>query len=413
MGQTNIGFYIQGKIPPLSDFSILQDGNPGIGGTEYLVLLLAEHLALDIDNSVTLYLHNAISGLPSKIHQSIVCSFEEAITVHSSLPVPLMICGPQQIIGRWRLSSLATASGVRFILWAHIEFYHRKEVMLFAGCNAVKRIVFLTPHSYARYSAKIRRKGIIIGHPAVHSDVPKRNQFRNEIVYLGALVPLRKCENLLKVLPDIVLRFPDVHLTVLGGGNLYDRSDSLGDSGIASPAYEKVLLEIVEKNGLWPYVSFKGNVSPSSFASLINNAAIGVTNLRYEGNETFCLSAVEMGSYGLPVIAGDIGGLKDTLPRRCGFRVKNNKQLTSKIERLLKNRKENLKKGERYRSFVEANYKPSIFFRSWDFLINDTANVESPPHQKTSLRYFPLIVVCRVRNFIGRILRKIIAVVKR
>ncbi len=370
MGITNIGLYIACPIPSSVSLTNLEKGNPGIGGTEYLVLMLATHFSSCETNTVTLYLQKKVAGLSASVRQIEVPSFTEAINYHKALPNSLMICGPHEAIGHPVLHTAAMSSGIRFVLWAHVEFHYLPEVVAFANCDAVKAVVFLTAHSYAHYDKRIRKKSVIIGHPSMFLDVAKREAFSNEIVFLGALVPLRRCENLLQVLPDIISRYPECHLTVFGGGNLYDRSLPLGPMGVANPEYEAKLSLIIDENNLHDRVSFKGNVALSECITLLNHAAVGVANPRYQGYETFCLSAVEMGSFGLPVIAGDIDGLKDTLPRGCGYRVKSNNKLKKRLIQLLGNQRKNMAMGEKYRAYIAEKYAPTRFFGAWDDLAN-------------------------------------------
>ena len=122
-------------------------------------------------------------------------------------------------------------------------------------------------------------------------------------------------------------------------------------------------------------MTFLGTVNRDQLLKILSNTKIGIVRPSTSGlAETFCLSAIDFGSCGIPVIGANKGGLKDTIPKKCGYRIKNKKQLYKKILLLLNNESKRQQFGNNYYHFVSSNFSDIDFTKNFMSLINNIEN---------------------------------------
>lgn len=116
---------------------------------------------------------------------------------------------------------------------------------------------------------------------------------RPTLLYLGRLTPQKRVDVLLRALPAVVGVFPDVQLDIIGQGP--DRSR---------------LERLVWSLRLARHVRFHGYVSTSMRDELAARAWVSVCPSVLEG---WGITCVEASARGLPVIASDVKGLRDSV----------------------------------------------------------------------------------------------------
>ena len=72
------------------DFSAPESGNPGIGGTEYCVLMLMQYLSMDAGYEVICY-HLKQNRLPSRVADRVVDSQLQAVEAAAKDQVEVLI----------------------------------------------------------------------------------------------------------------------------------------------------------------------------------------------------------------------------------------------------------------------------------------------------------------------------------
>ncbi|MGQ0680263.1 MAG: glycosyltransferase family 4 protein [Actinomycetota bacterium] len=171
------------------------------------------------------------------------------------------------------------------------------------------------------------------------------------IVSVSRLVARKGPRTLVRCLPAILLRFPDAHLLIVGGG----------------PDLE-LLKEMAVKLGVASSVTFAG---PQPWATVPSYYAAGTlfaqpTRTRFFGieSEGLPLAFCEAAAAGLPLIGGDSGGVSEAVrPGVSGILVSggNEEQTTAAILQLLEDPVLAEKLGKGARAMAEQDF-------DWDVL---------------------------------------------
>ena len=143
-----------------------------------------------------------------------------------------------------------------------------------------------------------------------------------KICYVGALKPSKGFHHLARIWPEFRAAHPDVELVVCGSSSLYDPGAQCGIGGLSETAYEEEILghlggslESARRLG----VRFMGSLPKAELRDEIRDSLFAVVNPNLKGStETFCCSAVEALSLGIPVVAAKAGALKETVGHNVG-----------------------------------------------------------------------------------------------
>jgi glycosyltransferase involved in cell wall biosynthesis len=114
------------------------------------------------------------------------------------------------------------------------------------------------------------------------------------LLYAGRLEKFKGVDDLLKAMPDILRSHPDVKLRIAGEGS-----------------YEQDLRKLVTELGLTESVTFLGHLDKKAMAAEYRRCSLFVMPSTWP--ETFGKVGVEAMSVGRPVIATDVGGVRDWL----------------------------------------------------------------------------------------------------
>ena len=121
------------------------------------------------------------------------------------------------------------------------------------------------------------------------------------------------------------------------------------------------IVDVISRNNLQERVFCLGRITDGEKELLYSTTDLFIQpNIRVEGDiEGFGLVVLEAASYGLPVIASDLEGLKDAIiDAKNGFLVqeKNSAQYKDKIEHLLLNEEQRKQFGTQAREYVTQHY---------------------------------------------------------
>lgn len=369
-----IGFYLNNysldnKLVSYSSFSY---ENPGCGGTEYLTLFLICALSRK-GHELFCYSKENINFQDKTIHLKKELSLSRSVSdFSSSVDNGLFIIIPRSADEL----NFIKPSNVHIITWGHC-FYSKKIVKQINHLN-VDANVFLTETSRNKYyNTDLYKKSIVIGNfTQTHFCDSPRNleSSKLNIVYIGSLNGYKNADCVTKAWPLIHKKYPDAKLLVVGSSKLHYKDLKTGPLGIATEKYEKELLYPLIKRNCLNSVKFLGLMKGSDIFKLITKTTIGIVN-PIGTTETFCTSAIEFGCGGVPVIGGNYGGLKNTIPKRCGYKVSNHRQLARKTIYLLDNPRINIEMGNNYFNYVHNSFSETTFINAWESLIEGKVNL--------------------------------------
>jgi glycosyltransferase involved in cell wall biosynthesis len=157
------------------------------------------------------------------------------------------------------------------------------------------------------------------------------------ILYAGRVEKVKGVDDLLQAMPAILKEYPTVTLRIAGDGS-----------------YKSMLQSEIKALGIEKQVFFLGHRSPTELAREYTKCTIFVLPSIWP--ETFGKVGIEAMSAGRPVIATDVGGVRDwLLDGKNGYLIKPHRpdQISSKVIAILSNKQAAKKMAEHARSTAE------------------------------------------------------------
>lgn len=349
------------------DFSHVNEGNPGVGGTVYEEVLLAYTLTKNNEAIVVLYVHNNNKYFDGA---KIVCINNDAELLQDAakneLDILLFCTGKGS---KWY--ETIACNSIKCVAWVHgfLNYYELKDIK---ETEQIKRVVFVGENMYYSYIADdIIKKSVYIYNMFEPKFSKHRDCYNHDICYLGALNRYKGFHVLAKAWPKVLEHVPDAQLYVMGKGNLYNRNSELGKYEIAESNYERKFMKyLVDESGrIIQSVHFLGNIGKEK-AELISKMCAGVVNPTAI-TETFCISAIEIEACGVPICTKGRYGLLDTVINgQTGLFSNNSKDLANNIIRLLKDKELNNTMSTNAIAFVQK-FAPDNLIAEWTKVFDD------------------------------------------
>jgi glycosyltransferase involved in cell wall biosynthesis len=136
-------------------------------------------------------------------------------------------------------------------------------------------------------------------------------------VYVGRITAEKNVHGVLKVIERVRLTNPRVRVLVVG----LTSKRPFPEFGLGPFDMSKILGDVVRKGGMEDSAHALGWVHPDVLPQIYGAADVMI-NLTLHHDENFGYAQVEAMSCGLPVVATDWGGLKDTIDHgRTGFKI--------------------------------------------------------------------------------------------
>lgn len=405
----HIGIYINNENISSVDCKNLLAGNPGIGGTEYCVLLLAQAYKMYYSNNkVTLFVAkqgilpevdnyvvvNGIDDLPAKAQKEDVDVLVVS-AVYNGIPLPQSFFDD------------ISAKKIKTILWGH-NFYLNDFCNKICKCEYAKANVFVGRQQYDRYiDHAVINKSTYIYNMYPETDELHREKIQNHAVtYIGSLVPTKGFHVLAAVWKTILKEVPDATLNVVGNGKLYGRNSKLGKYNIAEDSYEKQFMPGLtdDEGNILPSVHFWGVLGVEK-NDVIRNTCVGVVNPTGR-TETFGISALDFESMSVPVVTIAKGGFLDTvLNEETGLLYGHTDDFAKDIIMLLKNDKLNEQYG---RDGIQLckKFTPDKIIKEWNRLFLKVLNdekmeyIEPDSFMETNLKKYRCLNR-KIKNAIG------------
>lgn len=375
-----IAFFLQNAKISSVDCSDPMNGNPGIGGTEYLFISTAFALARSAETESRgfemVLLANSEIGLPEDLNIE-RCADQDIGIVAKSL-------GADIVVLRYSLDNYSISkqlNGVsKVVMWTH-NFVKRSELSLLSKDKNVVAIVCVGSEQlnlYRDHNAYYKSVVIFNGYP-IHHFIEKESEGiiqyskrGHEVTYLGSLVDFKGFHLLAAAWPDVIKAVPDAHLNVIGGGKLYDRNQKLGVYGFAEERYEDSFMKyLTDENGdILHSVTFHG-VLGNEKKEILKKTKVGVPNPSGV-SETFCIAALELQLWGAVITTINFGGFKDTV-YSTGLLYDNTKSLSDCIIKQLQS------VDNKYPEFIKfaKKFDFSEIIKDWITLFSALKNDEN------------------------------------
>lgn len=368
----NIAFYMTNSGIADVDCRNITIGNPGIGGTYFSMISLAESLS---DNSYDRFMFKmfaeSIEYLPTSIDAVQTKNLKELRNNLVKYKTNILIVNK---IGSdtldFRFFNAIENTKVKIIVWAHC-FIPSKELSYYALNKQVAKIVCvgreqlntLIDHNAFSKSTFIYN-GINFNY---NEEILPYNERKNDVVYIGSLIPLKGFHILAKAWKNVLKVIPDARLFVIGGGNLYDRNAQLGKYGIAESFYEKKFIKyLLDKNDqIHKSVNFFG-VMGAEKIDILREAKVGVPNPGGK-TETFGYTALEMQLSGMMISTIKCPGYLDTVFDKSGM-YDTTSQLSISIISLLKKTDYSAIPSV---NFIESQFSFFKIAKDWRNLFNE------------------------------------------
>lgn len=365
-GQGRIAFYLDTRNVQAIDARDVDAGNPGMGGTEYMFFLIASKLANR--RPVTLYVTTP-GFFPPNLSCIEVKGLADVVVSMQARGEDVLVLRESEV-----QPSLATlkATDRKVIVWAH-NFSGHRTLRACVECPSIVRYLCVSREQYENLRDEdIFGKADHVFNAMVTRSWPERiaPPPEDNVFYMGSLIEAKGFHVLAKQWSRIAEAVPSAHLHVVGTGQLYDRSVRLGAFGLASPEYERRFLPcLTDKGELRKDVTFHGNLGADKL-EVLARAKVAVANPTGVG-ETFCITAVEFGLLGVPVVTKKVGGPVNVIEDGVtGILYDRESQLAESVIRLLRETDLRDRMGQAASQRVRALFDIEPVLQRWEGLLD-------------------------------------------
>lgn len=375
-----VGFFLNNEGVSSVNCKNILNGNPGIGGSEYMIVTIAYLLSLR-ENDLQVRLYSKLSGIfPDGLDYSVVSSFPEAVRIAENEEIDFLVF-KHDVDFFYNHALEGSSFGVKLIPWCHV-FLCSWELDYYSKNSRIYRIVNVGREQNDLYRDHLSfRKSTFIYNCVNMHEVREKALVSpicsraNVVTFVGNIIPCKGFHLLAKAWPDILKQVPDAELYVIGSGKLYDESISLGHYGIAQARYEEDFMPYLTQNGeVLPSVHFMGLMGAEK-ENILLKTKVGVPNPSGV-TETFGLSAVEMQMMGANVVTMKCPGYIDTVIN--GRLYSDSKKLASTVIDTLKHPVERYDEALDY---FDRHFSYQAVVRAWEeLLLNDRDEAKLPLH---------------------------------
>lgn len=344
-------------------------GNPGLGGTQFEEAIVSFYLKemypkmnfKIYTNNMGLTSHNVKIVYVKDIHELL-----EKVSNSDSI-----LLFTQTDVDSAFYSSLKKTK-IQAIAWVHNYLTYDVYNSLVKIEN-IQKVVFVGQQLYDHYiDTPLIKKSLVIYNCIPDCFVKRDDIVTKKVVYVGALIRQKGFHVLAKAWKGILKECPDAELYAIGGG-LYGSENEISD-------YQKYCNRYLSdsKGELLPSVHYLGTLGNEK-EEFYKTIKVGVANPT--GNtETFCLSAVEFESHGIPVVTYDGYGLLDTvIDGETGYRIRGVKDCKNAVVRLLKDDELNRKLSNQAKKFADSRFTPDIIIPQWYSLLTEKLWIKEMP----------------------------------
>ncbi len=382
-------------IAPLGPLPAPGLGNPGIGGTEYAFLAVAQLLqGSELEPRLLLTAPQLIEGIsPAAVEvvEHLAAALHRAEQWHATA----LVFRPGALSEQaW---NALEATNLPLLAWFHNLGCHQQART--EALPALRAWVLVSGAQLDgfRHSRLAHRARVIPNPVAVPPGVgvqrpwPQAKQAR-DLAYVGAITPFKGFDRLASQWGAIAAACPNSRLLVFGGADLYGARIQQGD---LTP-YERHCRQLLAAGGSSDRVIFLGSQGLERYEAF-SSLAVGVVNPS-GCDETFCLSAAELSACGIPVVSARRHALVQTVRHGVtGLLASRDSELARQCIALLQQPERAWAMGQAGQAYVAKMFGPEPVREAWIALLRDVAAgapvVPPPPstpwhHEQRWLREF-------------------------
>lgn len=362
-----IAFYYPRFGKPV-DFSHIEDGNPGIGGTECCFALLMSTLAKYFKDRLKLVFFSHEEFQHSDLFECrhiksthdlyAICSEERFDFI-----VLRTLTTPEDFEELDYLSP-----HVKIIFWSH-NYFNSHVAKLIVQEKRIVGNVFVSKQVYDfYYDDDVINKSTYIFNPVADNQVVTERTYQPyTAVYMGAIEEDKGIVELLKVWQNVLKKYPNAILKIIGKcyGAFGGRNAVLGNLGIASPELEEKLKPyLCDENGrLKSNYQLLGLLGTEKY-DVFQQSAVGIVNPSAK-TETFGLGIIEMATVELPVVTRSWNAHLDTIKNEeTGLMALSLHGMANCIIRLFEDEELNLRLGRNAKNRVKE-FSPCLIAKDW------------------------------------------------
>jgi glycosyltransferase involved in cell wall biosynthesis len=332
-----------------------------------MFFLVAAHLART--HQVSMYV-TAAGNHPAGIRYVVVRDLQQATVAIRSAGEEIVILRESEVLPNQALLRSIQQS---VVVWAH-NFSNRRTLKACARLPSVARYLCVSREQHERLRDEdVFRKSDYVFNAVDTSAYPTELQPPTEdnVFFMGSLVKGKGFHVLARHWDAIVRAVPTARLHVVGSRRLYNEAASLGPLGLASPRYERQFARYVTEHGrLREDIAFHGILGADKWR-LLREAKVAVTNPTGAG-ETFCISAVEFGLLGVPVVTRRAGGPIDVVESGVsGILFDDERELPEAVVGLLRDEKRRAEMGRNAIARVRSRFDIEVVIERWQSIIQE------------------------------------------
>lgn len=359
----NVAFYISTKGISGDGLDYPEKGNPGIGATPYLFVLIASQLNKKYKASLNIFFYTDSNiKLPNDIKKVIVSDEFEAVKTAKKTSMDLLII---RTTTNFKIYDYIESLNQPVITWSHNRIWSNTADAI-ANNSFIKRNICVgVRQSLELIDHDIYNKTNVIFNPIIVNLKNARILEQPTVTYIGHLEKQRGFHVLAKIWKSVLKKVPNAKLNVIGSAALYNRNTKLGPLNVSSENYERRFKKyITDKEGkLLPSVRFYGILGKEK-EDIYKGTTVGVINPL--GYETLGLSGIEMEACGVPLVSINKFGQSEIIKHNfTGYLFNNHREFKKYIIELLQNEDKNIQFGENARNFVIEKFDLEKILDQW------------------------------------------------
>lgn len=366
-----VALYLENKNIVNIDLSKPYEGNPGIGGTEFMFVSMPYYYKEIISDDVEfIYYASNINSLHKKFDAVQVDSCYDAFIKSTMDQCDIFIWRPVDNEDHWKIIDNMDNFTMPVVAWVH-NTLPQKMLDALADRKNLKRYITVSQEQLdiLRQHQIINKTSVIfngfdintvLAKPFIEKDI-------NMVVYTGSLIPAKGFGLLARAWKQILKEHPFAQLYVIGSGKLYNRNKAMGLWGVADEDFESSEIRpfLSDENGdICPSVHFLGVLGKEK-NEYLSKAIVGVVNPSAL-TENCPGSALEFQASKTPVVSRADWGLLDTVVnKKTGLLGETDQDLIDNILYFLNNPEVSYSYGEAGRKFVNEKFTFSNIVHDW------------------------------------------------